>query len=159
MVGIKNKPVRVQLYKSLFFSVTRYCSGNWSQCATDYSYEDIQFLNMQFSKYGKYHFEEMLQTIYQLRIDKLLPSILESISVCFDAARADPNQFKKAIEHQCCILQSIICKAFIYFSDEIKRDRQLTQAYKNVLEVLVDLNCEDAAVLLDEFRLHRQNMV
>ena len=48
----------------------------------------------------------------------------------------------------------VIYKAFIKYNEEIKNDYQLTLAYENILEILITLNYEDAAVLLDEFRLH-----
>ena len=36
----------------------------------------------------------------------------------------------------------------------IKQDDELTEAYENILKVLIELNYEEAAVLLDEFRVH-----
>ena len=48
----------------------------------------------------------------------------------------------------------MIYKAFIVHSAAIKQDYELTASYENILETLVRLNYEDAAVLLDEFRLH-----
>lgn len=152
--GIEDEHVRIQLYKSLFFSITRYCTVDLSQCPTNYSYEDICFLNGQFSKYGKYHLQEMLQTVYQLHIDELLPHILNSINDCFSAAKSNLGRFATIIRDNRWIVQLIIYKAFIKYSEEIKNDYQLTLAYENILETLVTLNYEDAAVLLDEFRLH-----
>lgn len=152
--GIEDEHVRVQLYKSLFFSVTRYCRADLSKCPTGYSYEDICFLNEQLSKYGKYHLQEMLQTIYQLHIDKLLPHILNSINDCFNAAKSNPGRFATIIRDNRWIVQLVIYKAFIKYNEEIKNDYQLTLAYENILEILITLNYEDAAVLLDEFRLH-----
>lgn len=38
--------------------------------------------------------------------------------------------------------------------DEIKNDWELTEAYEKVLGSLIGLGYENAAVLLDEFRLH-----
>ena len=60
---IKSDYVRIQLYKSLMFSLTRYCHGDWSKAKTKYSYSNKMFLNSQFKKYGKYHVEDLLQTI------------------------------------------------------------------------------------------------
>lgn len=152
--GIEDEHVRVQLYKSLFFSVTRYCRADLSKCPTGYSYEDICFLNEQLSKYGKYHLQEMLQTVYQLHIDEVLPHILNSINDCFNAAKSNLGRFATIIRNNRWIVQLIIYKAFIKYSEEIKNDYQLTLAYENILKTLVTLNYEDAAVLLDEFRLH-----
>lgn len=151
--NIENDYVRTQLYKSLFLSVPKYC-GDWSICVTKYSYEDIQFLNQQFSKYGKYHLREALRTIYQLRIDELLPNILPSIKTCFDFARGDIKSFADAIISELTIVRLIVYKAFVKHSDSIKADEELTVAFEGIFEALVDLNYEDAAVLLDEFRIH-----
>ena len=43
---------------------------------------------------------------------------------------------------------------FVKYSEEIKREHQLTLAYESILETLAELDYEDAAVILDEFRLH-----
>lgn len=80
---IDEEYVRIQLYKSLMLSVTRYCTGDWSKIKTNYSYVDKQFLNKQFTKYGKYHIKELLRTIYQMHMDELLPEILISIRNSF----------------------------------------------------------------------------
>ena len=121
---------------------------------TRYSYEDICFLNEQFSKYGKYHLQEMLQIVYQLHIDQLLPHILISINDCFNQAKPNLNQFAAIIKDNRQIVQLIIYKAFVKYSEEIKREHQLTLAYESILETLAELDYEDAAVILDEFRLH-----
>ena len=146
--------VRIELYKSLFLCDPGSFMIDFSKCLTEYSYGDISFLNEQFSKYGKYHLKEMLCTIHQLRIDKLLPHILLSVSSCFTELRTDSSRFPRIIKDGQTIVQSIIYKAFIVHSAAIKQDYELTAAYENILETLVGLNYEDAAVLLDEFRLH-----
>lgn len=151
--NIENDYVRTQLYKSLFLSVPRYC-GDWSTFATKYSYEDIQFLNQQFSNYGKHHLQEVLRTVYQLRIDELLPNILPSIKTCFDVARVDVKSLADVIRSESVIVRLIVYKAFVKHSDSIKSDEELRLAFEGILETLVDLNYEDAAVILDEFRVH-----
>lgn len=92
---IDEEYVRIQLYKSLMLSVTRYCTGDWSKIKTNYSYVDKQFLNKQFTKYGKYHIKELLRTIYQMHMDELLPEILISIRNSFQNAKSEVNKFKK----------------------------------------------------------------
>lgn len=151
---IKDEYVRRKLSKSLFLSITTYTSVDFSRCQTSYSYEDICFLNEQFSKYGKYHLREMLRTIHQLHTDKLLPDILISISECFNQAKIDSKHFPSTISKERRIILSIIYKAFVNFSNEIKCDDQLTLAFESILETLIELNYENAAVILDEFRLH-----
>lgn len=146
--------VRIQLYKSLMLSVTRYCTGDWSKIKTNYSYVDKQFLNKQFTKYGKYHIKELLRTIYQMHMDELLPEILISIRNSFQNAKSEVNKFKKSIREQEAIVQLIILKSFITYSDKIKQDQELIEAYEDILEILINLNYEQAAVILDEFRIH-----
>lgn len=127
--------------------------SDFSKCPTEYSYADIVFLNEQFSKYGMYHPEEMFFTIYQLGIDKLLPHILLSVNNCFNELKTS-KRFAAIIKDELVVVKAIIYKAFVVHSTEIKLDYELTAAYENILETLVELNYEDAAVLLDEFRLH-----
>ena len=151
---IDEEYVRIQLYKSLMLSVTRYCTGDWSKIKTNYSYVDKQFLNKQFKKYGKYHIKELLRTIYQMHMDELLPEILISIRNSFQNAKSEVNKFKKSIREQEAIVQLIILKSFITYSDKIKQDQELIEAYEDILEILINLNYEQAAVILDEFRIH-----
>ncbi|WP_270491040.1 SMEK domain-containing protein [Holdemanella porci] len=151
---IDEEYVRIQLYKSLMLSVTRYCTGDWSKIKTNYSYVDKQFLNKQFTKYGKYHIKELLRTIYQMHMDELLPEILISIRNSFQNAKSEVNKFKKSIREQGAIVQLIILKSFITYSDKIKQDQELIEAYEDILEILINLNYEQAAVILDEFRIH-----
>ncbi|MCB5714246.1 SMEK domain-containing protein [Lactonifactor longoviformis] len=152
--AIDEEYVRIQLYKSLMFSVTRYCVGDWSKIKTNYSYADKQFLNKQFTKYGKYHIKELLRTTYQMHIDELLPEILISIKNSFQNAKSERNKFKKSVKEQEVVIQLIILKSFITHSDKIKQDQELIEAYEDILEILIDLNYEYAAVILDEFRIH-----
>ena len=154
MNSIDNEYVKTQLYKSLIFSVTRYCAVDYTQCPTKYSYDDICFLNDQFSKYGKYHFNDMLLTIYQLHIDELLPYILTSVNNCISEVRSNLKQLSAAIEKKYSVIRRIIYMSFIKWSEKIKSDNQLMFSFENILEVLVELEHEDAAVILDEFRLH-----
>lgn len=151
---IDEEYVRIQLYKSLMLSVTRYCTGDWSKIKTNYSYVDKQFLNKQFTKYGKYHIKELLRTIYQMHMDELLPEILISIRNSFQNAKSEVNKFKKSIREQEAIVHLIILKSFITYSDKIKQDQELIEAYEDILEILINLNYEQAAVILDEFRIH-----
>lgn len=48
----------------------------------------------------------------------------------------------------------IILKSFVRYSDMIKKDQELITAYQDILEILIDLNYEEVAVILDEFRVH-----
>ncbi len=150
---IKVDRVRIEFYKLLFFYDTSSFMSDFSKCPTEYSYADIIFLNEQFSKYGVYHPKEMFFTVYQLGIDKLLPHILLSINNCFNELKSS-KRFAAIIKDELVVVKTIIYKAFVFHSTEIKLDHELTAAYENILETLIELNYEEAAVLLDEFRLH-----
>ena len=45
-------------------------------------------------------------------------------------------------------------RQFIFYSDEIKKDEKLINAYEDILLALTEIRNEKAAVLLDEFRIH-----
>lgn len=154
VLSIDSEYVRLQLYQSLMLSVTRYCYGDWSKCQTSYSDRDMRFLNEQFTKYGKYHIEKMLETIYQLRIEELLPDILISIKNSFQEAKVDRKKFARAIQEQKSIVNMIILKAYVQYNGEIKQNNELIVAFEDILETLIDQNFEEAAIILDEFRIH-----
>ena len=87
--------------------------------------------------------------------NELLPEILTSISSCFTKAiRNSKEQFAKEIIDSQVIVDMIILKSFIFYSDEIKKDEKLINAYEDILLALTEIRNEKAAVLLDEFRIH-----
>jgi hypothetical protein len=151
---IESEFVRTQLFKALMLSVTRCSRVDWSKIVTKYSFVDKQFLNEQFTKFGSFHIKELLETIYQMHIDELLPEIVISVAASFRIANEDKRNFKKIIDAQKNLVLIIILKAFTSYSDVIKQDQELTISYEEILEILIDLNYEEAAVLLDEFRVH-----
>ncbi len=159
IIAIKEEKVRVELYKSLILSVTTYSgAGDWSRFPSGYSYQDKQFLNYLFSTYGGFHLEEMLHTIYKLHLNKLLPEILLSIRDAFAiASRINKSRsaaFIEIVSKEKTIVLIMITIAFLDFSDKIKQDDDLTKAYEEILEMLVEINYEEAATILDEFRVH-----
>ena len=113
------------------------------------------FLNKQFGKYGKYYIKDMIQTIYQLQIDEVLPEILLSLNkACNEAVMNDKERFEKDIAEVQWIVDYIILKAFVEMSEQIKADNQLTEAFEGVLLAMIKINNPKAAVILDEFRIH-----
>ena len=159
IIKIKEERVKVELYKSLILSLTTYGgAGDWSKCSTGYSYQDKQFLNNLFSKYGKFHLKEILDTIYKLHLDKLLPEIILSVrDVLKNASQTKlsiPNMRSEIVGHEKVIVLMMISKAYLDFSDQIKQDSELINAFEEILEMLIEMNCEEAAVILDEFRVH-----
>lgn len=151
--NIENEKVRVQLYKSLMLS-TAETYIKWNECKTSYSYKDKCFLNRLFIDYGKYYLNELIQTIYSFHIDELLPEVLISINNCFTFSKTQGYDFKNLISKHNFVIKNIIMKAYVLFSNEIKQDKELIDAYENILQILIENNYELAAILLDEFRIH-----
>ena len=156
---IKEERIKVELYKSLILFTNRYGTrGEWSKYPSGYSYQDKQFLNYLFSKYGVFHLREMLDTIYKLNLDKLLPEILLSVRDVFknisQTNKLYNDIFEETIKEKKRIVLTMITKAFLNFSDTIKQDYDLINAFEEILEILVEMNYEEAATILDEFRVH-----
>lgn len=159
ILSVNNEKVKLELYKSLTLSITTYGgSGDWSKCSSGYSYQDKQFLNTMFSKYGRYHLKEMLDTISKLHVNKLLPEILFSVrNVFFDISKNDKlgsDKFVEVIRDKRYIILTIITKTYLDFSDQIKQDDDLIEAFEEILEMLIGMGYEEAATILDEFRVH-----
>ena len=159
IIKIKEERVKVELYKSLILSLTTYGgAGDWSICSAGYSYQDKQFLNNLFSKYGKFHLKEILDTIYKLHLDKLLPEIILSVrDVLKNASQTKlsiSNMRSEIVGNEKVIVLMMISKAYLDFSDRMKQDSELTNAFEEILEMLIEMNYEEAAVILDEFRVH-----
>lgn len=159
IIAIKEERIKAEFYKSLILSNTRYGgSGDWSKIPSGYSYQDKQFLNDLFSKYGGFHLKEMLNTIYKLHLDKLLPEILLSVRDAFkNTSRTNKSSsgvFAEIVRKEKAIVLIMITKAFLDFSDKIKQDEDLTKAFEEILEILTEISCEEAATILDEFRVH-----
>ena len=147
--------VRNILEKRLFLCKGRFSRWDVNKVKAEYSYKDKCFLNVQIEKYGSNHLNDVLYTVYLLNISELLPEILTSISSCFTKAiRNSKEQFAKEIIDSQVIVDMIILKSFIFYSDEIKKDEKLINAYEDILLALTEIRNEKAAVLLDEFRIH-----
>ena len=144
--------MKQEFSKCLYLSFGRFCKWNPSKVKTKYDYKDKKFLNEQLSKYGKYNIEDSIRTIYLLKIDELLPEILISVNQILKFNKTTlKNDFEGDIK---IIIDEIITKAFINFSDSIKTDYDLIDAYESILKILIEINYEKAGVLLDEFRIH-----
>ena len=154
ILAINNPSVRIGLTQAVAMIDHKFY-GDWSKCNTSYSEKDKRFLNQQYGKYGHHHFRSFLMTLYQMHIKELLPDILISVETVFSNCEKEKSwDYEKTIcEHQ-SIVDKLILDAYVFHSDAIKKDEDLSNAYMHLLEMLIRLNSEKAAVLLDEFLIH-----
>ena len=127
---------------------------DWNELPTRYSYRDKMFLNKVWSKYGWYHFKNLIYIIDQLHIKELLPQVLIPLNISLRKLKDNLLYCEKQIQETEIVINKIITKAFLDFNDEIKSDNDLTRAFEDFLQLLVEFNMEEAAVILDEFRIH-----
>lgn len=147
--------VKQKLSGMLLLSFPRYSVKDWNEYQTSYSYADKMFLIELWSRYGHDHFIELINIIYQLHITELLPEILIPIHGSIKNLEAgNRKELKQQVNAVKSTLNMIITKAFLGFSDKIKGDAELMTAFEGILVVLVSLRIEEAAVILDEFRIH-----
>ena len=150
--NIKFEHVKQELSKCLYLSPGKYDRWNPYKIKTKYEYKNKKFLNEQLCKYGKYDIKNSMRTIYLLKIDELLPEILISLE---EILKFNKESLERNFEGDTkTIIDNIITKAFIDFSDSIKMDSDLIDAYENTLKILIEFSYEKAGVLLDEFRIH-----
>ena len=154
--SIENPGIRIELYKPLLFSSTRYGCGDWSKIKTKYSYMDKVYLNTQLTKYGKYHFAEVLYSIYQLQFNELLPEILVGISSALNDISCNLGDFAYMMQNKNTqlLMEQLILVAFLQFSDKIKQEKEYCDAFESILTNLISIGNEKAAVILDAFRVH-----
>lgn len=153
---IKNQVIKIELYKPLLLSSTRYGCGDWSKIKTKYSYMDKVYLNNQLTKYGKYHFADALYSIYQLQFNELLPEILVGVSSALNdiSCNIEDVAFLMQNKNNQYLMEQLILVAFLKFSDKIKKEREYYDAFESILTNLISIGNEKAAVILDEFRVH-----
>lgn len=142
-----------KLYRPLFLSIRGY-EGNWDKVETKYSLPDTRFLNNMFRKYGKYDLKYFMKTVYKMNLNKLLPHILPSVSSVIESVVKESSCEKTCLNKVDFIINQLITISFLNFSDEIKQDSELTEAFENILQILISLSIPNAAVILDEFRIH-----
>ena len=142
--------VKKGMERILIFDFDRFGS-NWNKCKTKYSYNDKLFLCRLWGKYQSGHEKEIVMSMYQMKIDELLPEILPVLSnVVIKLAETS-----EIADMDCeIILKSVILKALVDFSNTIKADIVFHNAYECILNTLIQCNDESAAVILDEYRTH-----
>ena len=154
--SISNDRVKNKLYRMLFLTLGHFHMDNcnWNKLHTEYSYKDKIFLNDIWTKYGWLHFKNFLYVIDQMHIKALLPEVLIPLNISLIKLKDSSLEYERCIKENEEIINEIITKAFLDFNDEIKSDEEITLAFESFLNILVELNMEEAAVILDEFRVH-----
>lgn len=142
------------LCKMMFLTLGKIHMHDWNELHTEYSYKDKMFLNEIWSKYGWLHFKNLLYVINQMHITELLPEIILPLNESLRKCGENYADCKEMIKANAVIINKIITKAFLDFNDDIKCDHELVKAFEEVLETLVGFGMEEAAVILDEFRVH-----
>ena len=93
--------------------------------------------------------------------DILPPSVQKALSTL-------KHKYRKSSQNNLTVLSSysfifprinifskhIITKTYLDFSDQIKQDDDLIEAFEEILEMLIGMGYEEAATILDEFRVH-----
>ena len=97
-----------------------------------------------------------LRNIHTKHIKELLPEVLVPVSHCFSEAAKTPKQLINIIKERYTdiTLNEFITKAYLDFNDQIKQDYELTEAYEKLLGTLIEAGYKEAAVLLDDFKIH-----
>lgn len=101
-----------------------------------------------------------VESKHQESVDKKLLSETKNMLQTYFLTKAINNDDRKQKERlrnsiiEIVIINKIITKAFLDFNDDIKCDHELVKAFEEVLETLVGFGMEEAAVILDEFRVH-----
>ena len=111
-------------------------------------------MNRIWSKYGWLYFKNLLRVIDQMHIVELLPEVIIPLNRSLYKYKDSMSECERTIKENEIIINKIITKAFLDFADEIKFDKELTQAFEEFLGMLIEFDMEEAAVILDEFRVH-----
>ncbi len=152
-VGVKQK-----LSSALILGFSSYGGrSGWSKFKTDYSYFDKMFLNQMFAKYGCFNLNEMISVVWCLQYKKLLPEILPSLCVSLKKYFEEKDKIIGAnlSKNTKSAIDEMMFYSFANFEKKIKCDSELTESFEGILELLIEkYQDSEAAVLLDEFRIH-----
>ena len=147
---IPNSYVKNQMEKALIFG-SEPMVGDWNECETHYSFEDKRFICGLWGKYYCNHVNDILNALYKMKIDELLPEVLPIVCNTVNAIK---NRSDVLEENSWKIIKTFVLKALLDFSEIIKSDIEYHDSYEKLLNILIDLGDESAAVILDEYRTH-----
>ncbi len=80
--------------------------------------------------------------------------LLNQDTVFEEARKIDIKGFTDDIYEMKEYINRITLDAFMKHGEEIKKENGLIEAYEGILSILVQLNNPQAAIILDEFRIH-----
>ena len=136
----------------------KYFRSDWSKYNFKYSYQDKLFLNKKFCDYGYLYIDEMINAIFKLGYTELLPEVIMSLNASFKKIfkhySKNPKKIISTIRNNKERILTILYKAYIEYSDDIKQDEDLIKSFESILEIFVNQDYEEFAVILDEFRTH-----
>lgn len=154
LLNITDIKSRNKLYSMMFLTLGKFHMHDWNEIYTSYEYRDKVFLNTLWGKYGWLHFGNLVRVIDQMHITELLPEVLVALDESLNKYKQDASACERTIKENEIVINKIITKAFLDFNDKIKTDSEFTHAFESFLESLIEFNMEEAAVILDEFRIH-----
>ena len=161
VTDIKNDALRHELERILIFSPGRYgLLGDWSKIKVSYCNRDKVFLGEMFKKYGFNHINDIVNVIFKFHYSELFPEILPTFaSSLIDAEKnavsaSDRADLAKIITDNISTLHILNNSLFFDFGSAIKHNQEYISAYEGLLRVMVSFGDEQAAILLDSFRMH-----
>ena len=109
-----------------------------------------------FNKYGGYHLSDLIDVIFKLHINDLLPEVLISVQNAFQNCIEyyGEDTLCRIVQEKSSLILLMITKAFLDFNEKIKEDVKLIESYEWILSKLREIGYAEAAVILDEFRIH-----
>ena len=117
---------------------------------TKYSFEDKQYINNKYLKFGKFNSEKAIINLNYLKFEQLLPDIMPglnnsipNINIIYSSLKVR-NTLLKIIEF--CYFDTNIFK-------KIKNDADLTGAFVEILQKMGDCGISEALLILEEFRI------
>lgn len=153
IIAISDWNIRTSLTGMLFLSLQLYTT-DLNNLKTAFFPTDKLFLNDIWSRYGSDHLESLIEIVYQLHLQELLPDVLIPLYRSFSAVQENVPFLREAAAQTSQVLNMIISKAYQDFCDPIRENKELSDAYIGLLQILVSINFTEAAVLLDDFRVH-----
>ena len=154
---IEESKVYKRLSFSLAFSFPFFPEINWNDYQTSYSYLDKQFLCDLWMKYGADHLADFVNTVYAMHIKDLLPEVILPLSNAIIKTSENTDEFAEneiSNSQFRIIMNLIITTSYMTHQDAIKNDAQLSDAFESMLECMVNQHFSEAAVILNDFRIH-----